>query len=174
MAGYNAILSLMRFLLILQSQKKGLSDEEEQKQGLLSYRLCGWLMLVLNIAVSVIMFMVIVQNQRIEYHMIPCIGLAAFTTYCFTMAVINMVKYKRQKNPIYAALKRIDMVKAIVSVFTLQVAMLTTFQSRQDTLDTGLMNMLTGIAVTIAINTIGTMMIAGVKGDFRVLENIEV
>lgn len=174
MAGYNMILSIMRFILVLQSQKKGLSEEDERKQGLLSYRLCGWLMLVLNVAVSVLMFMVIVQNQKIEYHMIACIGLAAFTFYCFTRAVINMIKYKRQKNPIYAAVKRLDMVKAIVSIFTLQVAMLTTFQGQGGELDVGIMNMLTGIAVTIAINTIGAMMIAGVKGDFRVIENVEV
>lgn len=167
MAGYNVILSFMRFLLVLQSQKKGLSTEEEKRQGLLCYRLCGWFMLVLNIAVSVLMFMVIVQNQKIEYHMIACIGLAAFTFYCFTRAVINMVKYKRQKTPIYAAVKRIDMVKVIVSMFTLQVAMLTTFEGQGAAIDKGLMNTLTGIAVTIAINTVGAMMIAGVKGDFR-------
>ena len=65
MAVYNVILSFMRFLIVLQSQKIGLSEEEERKQALLAYRWCGWLMLVLNIAVSVIMFMVIVQNQRI-------------------------------------------------------------------------------------------------------------
>ena len=167
MAGYNVILSFMRFLLVLQSQKKGLSELEERRQGLLCYRLSGWLMLVLNVAVSVLMFMVIVQNQKIEYHMIACIGLAAFTFYCFTRAVINMIKYNRKKTPIYAAVKRIDMVKAIVSMFTLQVAMLATFDGQGDAMDTGLMNTLTGIAVTIAINTIGTMMIAGVKGDFR-------
>lgn len=174
MAGYNVILSFMRFLLVLQSQKNGLSELEEKRQGLLCYRLCGWLMLVLNIAVSVLMFMVIVQNQKIEYHMIACIGLAAFTFYCFTRAVVNMIKYKRQKTPIYAAVKRIDMVKAIVSIFTLQVAMLTTFEGQGAVIDKNLMNTLTGIAVTIAINTIGAMMIAGVKGDFRVLENVEV
>ena len=173
MAGYNVILSFMRFLIVLQSQKIGLSEEEERKQALLAYRWCGWLMLVLNIAVSVIMFMVIVQNQRIEYHMIACIGLAAFTFYCFTRTVINMIKYSRQKNPIYAAVKRMDMVKAIVSIFTLQVAMLTTFQGQGGEVNIRLMNMLTGIAVTIAINTIGALMIAGANGDVRVLENVK-
>ena len=35
------------------------------------------------------------------------------------------------------------------------------------------LNTLTGIAVTIAINTIAALMIAGVKGDLQELENIE-
>jgi len=169
MAGYNVILSLMRFIVIFRSQKKGLSELDERKRGRVSYKACGWLVMVLNIAVSVVMFMVIVQGQTIEYHMIVTIGLAAFTFYSFTMAIINMVKYRDRKNPVYAAIKRIDMVKAIVSIFTLQVAMLTTFAGQGAEINVGLMNTLTGVAVTIAINTIGALMIAGVKGDLRVL-----
>lgn len=177
MAGYNVILSIMRFVVIFRSQAKGLSETEERRRGLQSYNVCGWLMMLLNIAVSVIMFMVIVEKQTIEYHMIVTIGLAAFTFYCFIMAVINMVKYRDRKNPVYAAVKRIDMVKAIVSIFTLQVAMLTSFGGQNGTtlgaessVDVGLMNTLTGLAVTIAINTIGAMMIAGAKQDFKELE----
>lgn len=167
MAGYNVILSLMRFIVIYRSQKKGLSELEERRRGLQSYHVCGWLVMLLNIAVSVIMFMVIVEGQTIEYHMIVTIGLAAFTFYCFIMAIINMVKYRERTNPVYATIKRVDMVKAIVSIFTLQVAMLTSFRGQGEGVNAGLMNTMTGLAVTIAINTIGAMMIAGVKKDFK-------
>ena len=177
MAGYNVILSIMRFVVIFRSQAKGLSETQMRRRGLKSYQVCGYLMMILNIAVSVIMFMVIVQKQTIEYHMIVTIGLAAFTFYCFTMAVINMVKYRERKNPTYAAIKRIDMVKAIVSIFTLQVAMLTSFNGQntgtlgtESSVDAGLMNTMTGIAVTVAINTIAALMIHGVKKDFKELE----
>ena len=174
MAGYNVILSLMRFILVRQSQRKVQDEKKSRIYALQTYRICGWLMMVLNVAVSVIMFMVIVRKQTIEYNMIVTIGLAAFTFYCFTMAIINMVKYRERKNPIYAAMKRVDMVKAIVSIFTLQVTMLTTFSGQGEAIDVGLMNTLTGVAVTIAINTIAALMIAGVKGDFRALENLDV
>lgn len=172
MAGYNLILSIMRFVVIFRSQAKGFTEEEERRRGLESYHVCGWLMLLLNIAVSVIIFMVIFQNQTIEYHMIVTIALAAFTFYSFTIAIINMVKYHKQKNPVYAAVKRIDMVKSIVSVFTLQVAMLTNFnipdaQTKEGGVNTMLMNALTGIAVMIAINTIGAFMIHGAKQEFK-------
>jgi len=172
MAGYNVILSLMRFIVVIRSQKKGLSEIEERRRGLQSYQVCGWLVMILNIAVSVIMFMVIVQKQTIEYHMIVTIGLAAFTFYCFIMAVINMVKYRERTNPVYATIKRIDMVKAIVSIFTLQVAMLTSFSGQGAAINISLMNTLTGIAVTIANNTIGAMMLAGVKKDFEEMKEI--
>lgn len=169
MAGYNVILSIMRFVVIFRSQAKGFTEEEKRRRGLESYYVCGWLVLLLNIAVSVIIFMVIFQKQTIEYHMIVTIALAAFTFYSFTIAIINMVKYHKQRNPVYAAVKRIDMVKSIVSVFTLQVAMLTSFSGAgtEHTVDTKLMNTLTGIGVMIAINTIGAFMIYGAKQEFK-------
>ena len=174
MAGYNIILSLMRFILIRMSQKKGLSEQEERVRGLQGYRICGWLMMVLNVAVSVIIFMVIVKKQTIEYNMIVCIGLASFTFICFTKAIIDLIKYRQRKNPIYAAVKRMDMVKAIVSIFTLQVTMLTTFRGKGAMIDIELMNMFTGVVVVIAINTIAALMIAGAKGDFRQLDNVKI
>lgn len=173
MAGYNVILSLMRFVLIYRSQKKGLSEYEERKRGLQSYKICGWLVMILNIAVSVIMFMIIVQKQTIKYNMIAAIGLATFTFYCFTRAVINMVKYRDRKNPVHAAIKRIDLVKAIVSVFMLQVTMLTTFDGNGKNINAEGLNMLTGMIVILVINTIGAMMLSGVQKDFYKLEHKE-
>ena len=100
--------------------------------------------------------------------MIVTIGLAAFTFYSFTMAIINFIRYRKRENPVYSALKRIDLAKAIVSIFTLQVAMLTCFGD--GTLNAGLMNTLTGVAVTVSINTIAAFMLWGVKKDYKQLE----
>ena len=59
----------------------------------------------------------------------------------------------------------------------MRIAMLTSFGAQngmvlgvENYLNTEFMNALTGLAVTIAINTIGAMMIAGVKKDFKELE----
>lgn len=170
MAGYNVILSLMRFVLIYRSQKKGLSAYEQRKRGVQSYRVCGWLVMILNIAVSVIMFMVVVEKQSIKYNMIAAIGLATYTFYCFIRSVINMIKYRERTNPIHAAVKRIDMVKAIVSVFILQVTMLSTFDMQGEFAGDGRINVYTSIVVIIAINTIGALMISNAKKDYKELE----
>lgn len=168
MAGYNTILTLMRFVVVFRAQKKEVSAEEQTRRDIKSAEVCGWLMLVLNIAISVIMYMVIVMKQTIVYHEIVVIALAAYTFYCFTMAIINVVKY-RKKNPIYFTIKRIDLAKAIVSVFTMQVAMLTQYGGT-DGFDAGLMNTLTGIAVTIAVNTIAALMLARVRKDKKEMQ----
>ena len=172
MAGYNVILSIMRLAVVVRTQKKGLTTEQQEKRARQSFLVCGWLMLILNIAISVIIYMVVVLKQTIVYHEIVVISLAAFTFYCFTMAIINVVKY-RKKDMAYSAIKRIDLAKAIVSVFTLQVAMLTQFGGN-DGLDHGLMNTLTGTAVTIAVNTIAAFMIASVTQSKKLKKEIEV
>lgn len=163
MAGYNTILTLMRFVVVYRNRKKGISEEEQARRAMQSAAVCGWMMLVLNIAISVIMYMVIVMKQTIVYHEIVVIALAAYTFYCFTMAIINVIKY-RKKDPVYSTIKHIDLAKAIVSVFTLQVAMITRFGG-EDGFDGGLMNTLTGTAVTIAVNTIAALMLAKVSKE---------
>lgn len=165
MAGYNTILSFMRFVVVFRTQKKGLSVEQEKHRNLQSAWVCGWLMLVLNIAISVIMYMVIVLKQTIVYHEIIVITLAAYTFYCFTMAIINVIKYHK-KNLAYSTIKRIDLAKAVVSVFTMQVAMLTRFGQDGD-IDVGIMNTITGSAVTIVVNTIAALMLSRVSKEKR-------
>ncbi len=170
-AGYNTLLTVMRFIVVFRDRKKGISEEERQKRGLLSYHVCGWLMLVLNIAISVIVFMVVVKKQTIVYHEIVVIALAAYTFYCFTRAIINLIKYRR-KSPVHATIKHIEMAKAIVSIFTMQVAMLTRYGG-QDKLDSGLMNTLTGTAVVIAINTMAALMLARIRDVNKERKSIE-
>lgn len=160
-AGYNTLLTVMRFIVVFRDRKRGVSEEERYQRGMRSYHVCGWLMLVLNIAISVIVFMVVVKKQTIEYHEIVVIALAAYTFYSFTRAIMNLIKY-RKKNPVHATIKHIEFAKALVSIFTLQVAMITRFGG-EDGFDSGLMNTLTGTAIVIAINTMAALMLARIR-----------
>ena len=74
MAGYNTMLSLMRFVVVFRTREKGLSREEQEKRASQSFLVCGWLMLILNIAISVIVYMVVVLKQTIVYHEIVVIA----------------------------------------------------------------------------------------------------
>lgn len=158
MAGYNVILSVMRFILIK-------TDDGDILHGLRSYRVCGRLMFLLNIAISVIVVIVVFDNQEITYPGFMIYAIAAFTFYCLTMSIINMVKYNTKINPVFSAVKRLGMAKALVSIFTLQVAMLTQFSSAEGMSSLGrrMANGATGFAVCVAINMIAIFMIVGVR-----------
>lgn len=167
MAGYNTILSGMRFVLVYRDQtdKKKETDYEKRLDGLHSYKVCGWLMLLLNSAISVIVAIVVVDNQVISYPGYMIYAIAAFTFYCLTMAIINMVKYWHRHNPVFSAVKRIEMAKALVSIFTLQVAMITQF-GVEEGFDYRIANGITGCAVCVIITVMAILMLKGVKKDY--------
>ena len=171
MAGYNTILSVMRFVLVYRDQinlhKE--SDYERKIQGLHSYKACGWLMLLLNSAISVIVVMVVFDNQTIVYPGFMIYAIAAYSFYCLTMGIINLVKYWHRDNPVFSAVKRIGMAKALVSIFTLQVAMITQF-GESGGLDYRMANGATGFAVCIMITVMAVLMLKGVKTDFAYMK----
>lgn len=203
MAGYNVILTVMRFVLVYRDQTDNLvrnkvdkqvtkqtnkpvkpmkTDYEKRMWGLHSYKVCGWLMLLLNIAISVIVVIVVFDNQRITYPGFMIYAIAAYTFYCLTMAIISMVKYWSRSNPVFSAVKRIGMAKALVSIFTLQVAMITQFGSGEgmnsmstqlaagegmSSMSTQLANGATGFAVCAMINVMAILMLVGVKKDYK-------
>lgn len=167
MAGYNTILSIMRFALVYrdQLQKREESEYEKRLHGLHSYRVCGWLMLLLNIAISVIVIMVVVDKHTIVYPGFMIYAIAAYSFYCLTMAIINMVKYWHRHKPIFSAVKRIGFAKALVSIFTMQVAMLTQFGAEE--IDNRMFNAATGLAVSVIITVMAVLMLTGVKKDYH-------
>lgn len=171
MAGYNTILSGMRFVLVYRDQtdRKIETDYKKRVRGLHSYKVCGWLMLLLNIAISVIVVMVVFGKQKISYPGFMIYAIAAFTFYYLTMAIINMVKYWHRHNPVFSAVKRIEMAKSLVSIFTLQVAMLTQFGTN-DGFDSKLMNGITGFSVCITITVMAILMLIGVNKDYKELK----
>ena len=169
MAGYNTILSIMRFFLVRQDMrdlKEEKTEQERRLQGLRSYHVCGWLMLLLNSAISVIVIMVVFGDQTITYPGFMIYAIAAFAFYCLTMAIINMVRYWHRYNPLFAAVKRISMAKALVSVFTMQVAMLTQF-GEGDLFARRMANGATGFVVCGLITAMAVLMLVGVKKDYK-------
>lgn len=167
MAGYHALSGVMMFVLVYRD-KKGAKMAEEVRliRALHSYELCGWLMIVMNTAISVIVFMVVFKEQTISYPGVLIYAIAAYTFYCMTMAVMNLVKYKRRHNPVFSAIKRIGLAKALVSLFTLQAAMLTQFHT-DNTLSVQLMNFATGAAVCASIMALAVFMLLGVRKDYK-------
>lgn len=159
-AGYNTVLSIMRFMLVNADLHKIKTAEEElsRKKAVRSCILCGRLMLVLNIAVFVIVAMIVFDRHTITYPGFIIFAIAAYTFYCMTTAIINIIRYRHLENPVLYAVKRISMAKALVSIFTLQAAMLTQFGTA-DLIQTSLANAATGLSVCVIITVIAVLML---------------
>lgn len=167
MAGYHTLSSFMVFILLYRERKgKDASEYTKKIRGLHSYELCGWLMVVMNTAISVIVFMVVFGRQTIVYPGFTIYVIAGFSFYCLIMGVINLIKYRHRNNPVFSAIKIISMAKALVSIFTLQAAMLTQFGSETEVYNT-IMNFATGSAVCATIMALAVFMLLGVRKDYR-------
>ena len=125
LAGYYICLAVMRFFLARYTAKH--KPGEKMQEELIRYRLCGWVFLAMNLALALIIFFMIYWNRTFTHHMITTIALAAYTFTAFTMAIINVVKYRKYNSPVYSASKAISLAAALVSMLTLESTMLTTF-----------------------------------------------
>ena len=125
LAGYYICLAVMRFFLARFTIKN--KPGEKMREELLQYRMCGWIFLIMNLALSLMVFFMVYWNRTFRHHEITTIALAAYTFTAFTMAIINIVKYRRYNSPVYSASKAISLASASVSMLTLEATMLTTF-----------------------------------------------
>lgn len=132
MATYYIMLGVMRFYLVRYTTKHKAGELIEIE--LKKYNLCGWLLLVMNLAVSIIIFYIIYFGRTFYHHEVTTITLAAYTFFAFTFAIINFIRYRKYNSPVYLATKAISLVAACVSMVTLTTTMLTTFGG-EDTLE---------------------------------------
>ncbi len=125
LAGYYLLLGLMRFSLAgyTRTHKPGADMAGELKR----YRRCGVVFLLMNLALALIIFFMVYWNRTFHHHQITTIAMAAYTFTSFTMAIINIVKYRKIGSPVYSASKAISLAAACVSMLTLEATMLTTF-----------------------------------------------
>jgi hypothetical protein len=128
---------------------------------LMKYRACGWVFLVMNLALTLIIFFMVCFNRTFEHHMITAITMAAYTFTALTAAIINVIKYRKYNSPVFSASKIISLAAAIVSMLTLESTMLTTFGDAATSVNTAKWMLgATGGTVCVMIVSTAVYMIA--------------
>lgn len=122
---YYICLAVMRFFLVGHARRY--RPGEERKTELAKYRACGWIFLLMNIALAVIIFFMVYWSRTFAHHEITAIAMAAYTFTAFATAIVNVVKYRKYNSPVFSASKAISFAAACVSMLTLTSTLLTTF-----------------------------------------------
>ena len=156
LATYYILLSIMRFFLLKDIHK---DYQSNIKQQWLRYRFCGMTFVITNIALAIITFFVIRHNQGFSYHYIETIAIAVFTFTTTTLAIINSIRYRKFNQPIISAIKFVGLSSALVSMFSLETAMITVFGTSEDYLLRRIITTLTGSIFGLIILAIGIFMI---------------
>lgn len=156
---YYVILSVIRFTLL---RNVRMSDKKEHSAArkiheYKSARLCGILMLVLNLAMGGMTVQMIWQNRSYEYKGYIIYISALYAFYCLITAAVNAVKFSRRDNPILSAAKMLALAGALMSMFALQTAMFSSFGGGEKF--QRLMNTVTGGAVCFIVMGMAVFMI---------------
>lgn len=130
LAVYYTLLAVMRFLLLY--RKRWPEGKARQELELRRYRSCGIVLLFMNIALAGIVTFMVHQNRGYEYPGTLIYAMAAYSFYAVIIATINVVKFRRHGSPILSAAKAISLVAALVSILSLETAMLAQFGGEDD------------------------------------------
>ena len=125
LAIYYILLAFMRFLLLRRGKKK--MDRTPMDEEIRRYRLCGIMLLVMNQALMGIVVYMVQQNRGFDYPGYLIYVMAAYSFYAVITAVINLVKFRKYESPVLSAAKAINLVAAMVSILSLETAMLAQF-----------------------------------------------
>ena len=156
-ATYYTLLAIMRFSLLhyLRANKAGEDLESEYKR----FRFCGVLLLVMNSALSAITFYITWQNQELRHHSATTVIFAIFTFLSFTLAIINVIRYKKLKSPIFFAAKLISLVSAVVSILALETAIMGYYSAQISDEARQIITGITGTGVITVTICVGIFMV---------------
>lgn len=172
LAGYYISLAAMRLYLVRYTRRS--SPGESMSDELIRYRRCGWVFLLMNLALSLMVFFMVYWNRTFHHHEITTITMATFTFTALTMAIINAVKYRRYNSPVYSASKAISLASACVSMLTLESTMLTTFNDGTMSLTVRrIMLGVSGGAVSVVIISMALYMIVQGTKKLKLLRKEE-
>ena len=162
---YYGLLSTARIFIFSQIDSK-----KPLYKRILLMRACGYFLFLLNLVVSVMMFLLIYTSPPVKHHEITVIALAAYTFSALTIAIVGGVKHFRRDNHVYSCVKIISLISASVSVVTLTNTMLVTFGEETMLLRRIILPILSGV-IAIFIILCALQMILKANTDLRILEN---
>lgn len=160
LSAYYIALFVVRIYVLMKNRKK-----RPDEYGYKLYRSCGYLLLVLTLALSSAVFQMVIMNEGFRYSYIMVIAVAAFSFYKLGLAIYNIIKAKKYKSYYVQSLRNINLASAFVTLLSLQTALLAEFSS-----DAGLertLNMISGALVCLGIIGMGIYMIVTANRKLR-------
>lgn len=158
-AAYYLFFGIVRLILVRGTRKVTIENDIDRTVAeYKSYRVCGVLTFLINIGMIGMAILMIRDNEHAEYPGIIIYLSAAYTFYALILAIMNLVKFRKAKSPILSASKALNFEAALMSMFSLQTAMIAQFGGDDDAFRQ-IANTLMGSAVCVTTFGIAVFMI---------------
>ena len=148
-AGYYFIMADMRFLLLRYVNKNGIGKNRYKE--LKRSRLCAYILMTVNLSLSGAVLMMVYFGRGFEYYGILIYVMAMYTFYITTTAIINIFKYRKYNSPIMSMARTISFASALISMLSLETAMLSQFGSESSPEMRRTMIIATGAGISVII-----------------------
>ncbi len=162
---YYMCLANMRFLLLRHVNRNTAGKDLELEWR--RYRLCGMLLIPINIALCGLIVLIIHQERGFEYPGYLIYAMALYAFYAAIMAVVNLVRYRRLGSPVLSAAKSINLAAALVSILALETAMMSQFGGEEDQTFRLVMTSSTGGVVFATVLGMALLMIIRATGQLK-------
>lgn len=117
-------------------------------------------MIFLSIILAGSAYLSFESERGIKYNEILMITIAAYSFTKITLAIINLIKMRKNNSSIIKTLRYISFADALVSIFALQRSMLVSFGAMPEN-GIQIFNICTGTAVYIGVFILGIILIGG-------------
>lgn len=163
---YNVTQALIQLFQILRRKKPGTMREQWN-----SYRLCGWLILLLHLTLTGIVYQTVNWNRVKESGEIMIIATASFAFYKFISSVVDLAKDRKHTHPVDSSVRMLGLSQAIFAIFSLQAGMLHTFGTGGNW--EHLLNLAVGCIVCLLTAATGIYMIHRANREMKNLQEKE-
>lgn len=166
---YYGIMAVMRWLLVRYVKKNGIGGNYmgELKRA----RICAYILLTVNLALSGGILMMAYLEKGFRYHGILIYVMALYTFYITIVAIRDMIKYRKYKSPVMSITKGIRMASALFSMLFLETAMLAQFGADTSEKFRRIMLMTTGAGISVIIVSIAIFMIVKTSKEIELVRS---
>lgn len=110
--------------IIVRSQRKTVDKNQDKEIIKKTYAVTHIILILIDLALVVPVILMVIGARSYTYGIIPAISMAAYTTYRMTMSIIHYLKSKRNENRFIRVIRTINLQDTLVSVLTLQNALI--------------------------------------------------
>ncbi len=123
-AVYYLLMSVSKFMLLRSARTHPYCTVEQRRNELKNCRYVGILLFIVSSVISAMAAHMIYENETVRYPTLFFGFIAAYTGWRLISAIYSLIKYRKADNPFYSTTKSLDLSSALMSVLTLQTALL--------------------------------------------------
>ncbi|MGN1398770.1 MAG: hypothetical protein ACI4WG_02065 [Erysipelotrichaceae bacterium] len=129
----------------------------------------GSILLLLNIILIGMVILIVHQNKQISYAGFLIYIVALYDFYLIITAAVNVVKYRNNHNPLLTASKCVNLTVAMISMISLEVAMVSQF-GNDDAKFKLLMTALMGVGICLINSLMAIYMIVKAQNNLNKIQ----